>query len=76
MRNKTLKDGVHKMTTQGKELLTSKEVAAMFSVRTETVNRWRKSGRLPGFKLSISQVRFTREAVQDFIRAEQAKAAI
>jgi len=37
----------------------------------ETVNRWRKSGRLRGMKLAHSTVRFSREAITEFIQQEQ-----
>ena len=75
MRTKHLKDGGFAMTTQSKEIFTTPEVAEMFSVVPATVDKWRKSGRLHGLKLSHNQVRFSREAITEFIATEQAKAA-
>jgi excisionase family DNA binding protein len=39
-------------------LLTAREVAAQLSVSTETVLRWTRRGRLPGFRLPSGALRY------------------
>ncbi len=59
------------------ELFSTKQVAQMFSVSPQTVDRWRKSGELRAFVFGLGHPRYTRQAVNDFIEAnEKARAAI
>jgi len=50
------------------DILTALEVSRMLRVEHGSVTRWAKQGRLKGFKVG-SDWRFTRAAVQEFIKA-------
>jgi excisionase family DNA binding protein len=52
-------------------LLTTREVAKMFSVSEQTVRKWFRSGELPYLQKN-GIIRVTREAVQQFIAANEA----
>ena len=52
-------------------MLTTREVAKMFSVSDQTVRKWFKSGELPYLHMN-GIIRVTREAVQKFISANEA----
>ena len=52
----------------GDELLTPQEVAKMLRVSDRSVRYWAAEGRLQGFKVG-SDWRFTRQAVDEFIKA-------
>lgn len=45
------------------EVLTEREVAALFRVDPKTVSRWAMTGKLDGFKTPGGHYRFPREAV-------------
>lgn len=53
-------------------LLTVRDAAARFSVSRQTVLRWAGSGELKCLKIG-NVLRFTPEAIEDFIRENEAK---
>jgi excisionase family DNA binding protein len=55
-------------------LLTAREVAAQLGVSCETVLRWTRSGKLPGFRMPSGALRY-READLDDWLAERATSA-
>lgn len=48
-------------------LLTARHVADLCGVSTETVLRWTRAGRVPAIKLPSGQIRYRREAVQEWL---------
>lgn len=58
------------MTTESQELLSTKEVAKLFSVSKQTVRAWMRSGQLKS--IHVGQiVRVRREDVQAFIEQNE-----
>ena len=49
-------------------LLTAREVAALLSVSTETVLRWTRCGRLPGFRLPGGALRYREADLEGWLR--------
>jgi excisionase family DNA binding protein len=49
-------------------LLTAREVAERLSVTTETVLRWTRHGRLPGFRLPSGALRYRDADLEDWLR--------
>jgi len=49
------------------QLLTTREVAAVLGVSTETVLRWWRAGRVPGVRLASNVLRFRGSAVDAMI---------
>jgi excisionase family DNA binding protein len=45
------------------KLLTAREVGERLSVSTETVLRWTRSGKLPGFRLPGGALRYREDAL-------------
>jgi excisionase family DNA binding protein len=54
------------------ELFSTRQVAQMFGVSSQTVDRWRKSGELRSVVIGLGHPRFTRQAVNEFIAANEA----
>jgi excisionase family DNA binding protein len=48
-------------------LLTAREVADLLDVSTETVLRWTRNGRLPGFRLPSGQLRYSAETLDAWL---------
>jgi len=57
------------------ELFSTRQVAQMFSVSSQTVDRWRKRGELKSVIIGLGHPRFTRQAVNEFIAANEAARA-
>jgi excisionase family DNA binding protein len=57
------------------ELLTPREVAELFGVRTTTIARWAREGRLDPFRTPGGHRRYRRSSVRALIAAEDASAA-
>ena len=55
------------MTTITDQLLTRKQVAALFQVSTLTVIRLEDAGKLPALRLGAGSVRYKRSDVEKFI---------
>ena len=53
------------------ELYRTKEVAKMFSVSLQTIDRWRLAGELKCVRVGNSHPRFTRQAIDEFIAANE-----
>lgn len=49
-------------------LLTARQVAALLSVSTETVLRWTRCGRLPGFRLPGGALRYREADLEGWLR--------
>ena len=61
------------------ELLTTEEVAALLRVKKNTIEKWRLRGRGPRFlkfgsEGASGRVRYTREAIDEYVAAAEAKA--
>jgi excisionase family DNA binding protein len=69
MRNEKLHHGVKNMSTVTEQLLTRKQVAAIFQVVPQTVIRLENAGKLPAVRLGASSVRYRREDVQAYIES-------
>jgi excisionase family DNA binding protein len=68
MRNEKLKFGARTMPTITDELLTRKQVAAIFQVSPLTVIRLENDGKLPAIRLGAGSVRYHKSDVENFIR--------
>jgi excisionase family DNA binding protein len=67
MRAEKLHHGVKNMSTVTTELLTRKQVAALFQVSTPTIIRLEDAGKLPALRLGAGSVRYKRSDVENFI---------
>ncbi|WP_345475218.1 helix-turn-helix domain-containing protein [Actinoallomurus oryzae] len=63
------------MVNPDDELLTPREVAELFGVRTTTIARWAREGRLDPFRTPGGHRRYRRASVRALIAAEDASAA-
>ncbi|MGP0017949.1 MAG: helix-turn-helix domain-containing protein [Candidatus Sulfotelmatobacter sp.] len=61
-----MKTGVMSMQTATQELLSTKDVARLFSVSKQTVRAWMREGKLPFMQVG-QVIRVRREDVQEFI---------
>jgi excisionase family DNA binding protein len=62
------------MTNPDDELLTPREVAELFGVRTTTIARWARDGRLDPIFTPGGHRRYSRASVRAFVAAEDANA--
>jgi excisionase family DNA binding protein len=69
MRQEKLNKGVINMNAVSSELMTRKQVAALFQVDPQTVIRLEASGSLPAIRLGAGSVRYKRSDVEKFIQA-------
>jgi excisionase family DNA binding protein len=58
------------MPSDSDDLLTSKEVARMLRVSTDTVGRWVRNGQLEAIRLPSGQIRIRREDVERFTKRQ------
>jgi excisionase family DNA binding protein len=74
MRDYNLKTAQQSFTgiASSQELFSTRQVAAMFSVSNQTVDRWRKSGQLRWVIIGLGHPRFTRQTINEFIAANEA----
>ncbi|GAB2804431.1 hypothetical protein GCM10027176_06730 [Actinoallomurus bryophytorum] len=56
------------------DLLRPREVAAIFGVRTPTIARWAREGRLTPLRTPGGHRRYSRAAVRDVLTADRAAA--
>jgi excisionase family DNA binding protein len=54
------------------DLLTPREVAALFAVDPKTVTRWAQAGKLPSIRTLGGHRRFTRAAIDAALKAASA----
>ena len=49
------------------DLLTPREVGEHLGVSTSTVLRWTREGKLPGFRLPSGQIRYSEDALEEWL---------
>jgi excisionase family DNA binding protein len=74
MREFNLKTATQSFTgiASSQELFSTRQVAAMFAVSSQTVDRWRKTGQLRYVVIGLGHPRFTRQTINEFIAANEA----
>ena len=50
---------------------TPKEVATQFGVKTNTIARWRQSGKLKAHQLNKRKFLFSENSLEEFVKGEQ-----
>ena len=68
MRNEKLHHGAKAMPTVTTELLTRKQIAALFQISTQTIIRMENDGKLPALRLGAGSVRYRRIDVEKLIQ--------
>ena len=71
MRTEKLYTGAKNVKESTQELLSTKDVARLFAVSEQTVRKWYRAGELKYIQHG-QVIRVTREAVQRFIKANEA----
>lgn len=61
------------MLNESREIFSTRQIADMFAVSTQTVDRWRKSGAIKAIIVGLGHPRFTRSAINEFITANESK---
>lgn len=61
------------MLNESREIFSTRQLAELFGVSTQTVDRWRKRGALKAIVVGLGHPRFTRAAVDEFIAAHESK---
>jgi excisionase family DNA binding protein len=69
MRDEKLYKGAENMSTVTEQLLTRKQIAALFQVSELTVIRLEKAGKLPAFRFGAGSVRYKRSDVLAYIES-------
>lgn len=52
-------------------LLTAREVAELLGLSPETVLRWWRDGRIPGFRLKSNVLRFRRSEIESWLEGHR-----
>lgn len=67
MRQERIYTGVKNMSTVTEQLLTRKQIAALFQVSPLTVIRLEQAGKLPAIRLGAGSVRYRKSDVERFV---------
>ena len=68
MRQEKVWKGKEAMNTVTDQLLTRKQIAALFQISEQTVIRLEESGKLPALRLGAGSVRYQRSTVEKLIQ--------
>jgi excisionase family DNA binding protein len=64
-------DQIEEHGTSVKRLVTTRELARLLGVTTETIRHWARSGRIPCLRIGQKTIRFDRDSVLRAIQTER-----
>ena len=74
MRNEKILTAARFMHTVNDELLSRRDVAALFKVHQATVIRWEQAGQLKAFRIGLRSIRYRASEVRELLIACASKA--